>query len=135
MAKIITQEELEDLLVCMCEKQEVCDYFNCQEKDLDKFCKQTYNKTFAQLSKEKKALGKANLRKLQFEHAKSSVNMAVWLGKQYLGQEEKQKIQKDMTFNIINDIPKTAPNAYNETPKEKIDRDNFILANQEVKDF
>lgn len=118
--KEITIEELENLLICQCNLAETLDYFSCTEKELNDFCKQNYqNKTFGQLFKEKTSLGKANLRKLQFKHAESSVQMAIWLGKQYLGQEEKQKVQNDSKFVIVNDIPKSLPNSNNKTSEEK----------------
>lgn len=127
--KEITRKELEDILLCQCNKNEVLDYFCCTEKDLDNFCKKEYNKTFSQLQKEQNSLGKANLRKLQFEHAKQSVQMAIWLGKQYLGQEEKQKVQNDSKFVFVNDIPKSQPNENNETSIDAQLRTSFMENN------
>ena len=40
-----------------------------------------------------KEIGKVELRRMQFEQAKTSPAMAIWLGKQYLGQKDHDKIE------------------------------------------
>lgn len=37
-------------------------------------------------------MGKISLRRAQFKLAKKSANMAIWLGKQWLGQQDKVKV-------------------------------------------
>ena len=54
-------------------------------------------------------VGKISLRRTQFRLAEKSAGMAIWLGKQYLGQTEKmdfgneEMINQELTFD---DIPK-----------------------------
>ena len=46
---------------------------------------------FLEAYKNGKEEGKASLRRTQFELAKKNANMAIWLGKQYLGQKDKSE--------------------------------------------
>ena len=50
--------------------------------------------------------GKASLRRMQFKTAEAgNATMQIWLGKQYLGQKEKQDVtvdtEQDFIFNIL----------------------------------
>ena len=46
------------------------------------------NETFAECYKSGKEQGKASLRRTQYKLAEHNANMAIWLGKQYLGQRD-----------------------------------------------
>ena len=43
---------------------------------------------FSEVFKEKRGLGKISLRRSQWRLAEKSATMALWLGKQYLGQKD-----------------------------------------------
>ena len=43
---------------------------------------------FSEVFKEKSGLGKISLRRNQWRLAEKSATMAIWLGKQYLGQKD-----------------------------------------------
>ena len=43
---------------------------------------------FSEVFKEKRGLGKISLRRSQWRLAEKSATMAIWLGKQYLGQKD-----------------------------------------------
>ena len=43
---------------------------------------------FSEVFKEKRGLGKVSLRRNQWRLAEKSATMAIWLGKQYLGQKD-----------------------------------------------
>ena len=43
---------------------------------------------FSEVFKEKRGLGKISLRRNQWRLAEKSATMAIWLGKQYLGQRD-----------------------------------------------
>ena len=43
---------------------------------------------FSEIFKEKRGLGKISLRRNQWRLAEKSATMAIWLGKQYLGQKD-----------------------------------------------
>ena len=44
---------------------------------------------FSEVFKEKRGVGKISLRRAQFRLAEKNANMAIWLGKQYLGQSDR----------------------------------------------
>ena len=51
--------------------------------------------------------GKASLRRLQFKHAETNPTMAIWLGKQWLGQRDQMEVEASGKVTIIDDIPDT----------------------------
>ena len=53
-----------------------------------------------------KQTGKMSLRRTQFRLAQENVTMAIWLGKQYLNQADKQEISADQAVTIISDVKK-----------------------------
>ena len=58
--------------------------------------------------------GKASLRRMQYSAAKNgNATMLIWLGKQYLGQNDKQEITGIMGIQFIDDVPRdaTKPNS------------------------
>jgi len=68
---------------------------------------------------QKKSEGKEMLRAVQFKTALGSKNeginpnvtMQIWLGKQYLGQEDKQKVDSTITFPVLPSITIKTRNA------------------------
>lgn len=86
--KEIPKEQFEKLCGLQCTKEEVAGFFNCSEDTIDRFCKREYKKSFAVVFKEHSANGKISLRRNQFKLSEKSAAMAIWLGKQYLGQKE-----------------------------------------------
>lgn len=104
--KEIKQNEFEALCHIQCTKNEICDVFDIDEKTLTRWCKETYDMGFSDIYKKKSAYGKASLRRNQFELAKKSYAMAIFLGKQYLGQRD--VIENQVTSNGILDEIKEA---------------------------
>lgn len=48
---------------------------------------------------------KRDIRQAQYDLAKVSPPMAVWLGKQFLGQREKQEIEVTKTIHVVGTVP------------------------------
>ena len=44
--------------------------------------------------------GRASLRRTQFEMAKKNAAMAIWLGKQYLGQKDKSEVETSVHLHL-----------------------------------
>ena len=86
--KDIDQTMFENLCSILCTKNELCDFFNVDEKTLTRWCKDTYGVGFSEIYKNKSAKGKMSLRRTQFKIAESNATMAIFLGKQYLGQRD-----------------------------------------------
>lgn len=90
--KEINKKEFEKLCGLQCTKKEMCCFFDITDKTLESWCKRTYKKGFSEIFEEKRGLGKISLRRNQFRLAEKNANMAIWLGKQYLGQKDDTKI-------------------------------------------
>lgn len=102
--KEIKQKEFEALCAIQCTQEEICSVLDCDEVTLNSWCKRTYKKGFSQVFKEKRQGGRASLRRKQWNLADNNAKMAIWLGKQYLGQRDKQEdeIKDEMTAMLQN---------------------------------
>lgn len=72
----------------------MCAVLGVCEDTLNKWCKRTYKMTFSEAIKSKSCMGKTSLRRTQFKLAEKNAAMAIWLGKQYLGQKEDADISQ-----------------------------------------
>lgn len=86
--KEINKDQFEKLCGIMCTLSEIAGIFSCSEDTIERWCKETYQLTFAETFKIHSASGKASLRRMQFKLAERSAAMAIFLGKQYLGQKD-----------------------------------------------
>lgn len=86
--KDIDQKQFEQLCGIQCTKDEICAVFNCDEKTLTAWCKRTYKAAFKDVFKAKSKIGHISLRRTQWKWAEKSSAMAIFLGKQYLGQSD-----------------------------------------------
>lgn len=84
----IDQRQFEQLCFMQCTLGEIAGWFGCSEDTIQRWCKRTYRKTFGEVYAGKSQGGRISLRRAQFELAKKSPAMAIWLGKQYLGQSD-----------------------------------------------
>ena len=89
----IDKQQFEKLCSLQCTREEIAGFFNCSEDTIDRWCNSEYGETFAAVFRQKRQVGKISLRRSQWKMAEKNVTMAIWLGKQYLGQHEKQEIQ------------------------------------------
>lgn len=88
-----------DLVALGCNQEEICWFFRDETgkvaniDTLSRWCKREFGVTFQEYSKQNSLMAlKIQLRRNQFELSKHSVPMAIWLGKQYLRQTEKQEV-------------------------------------------
>lgn len=86
--KEIDKEIFEELCEIQCTEDEIASVFRCSIDTLSRFCKATYKESFAEVYKKLSEGGKTSLRRKQWKLAETSATMAIWLGKQYLGQKE-----------------------------------------------
>ena len=87
--KEIDQTLFEKLCGLQCTLEEIAGIFNCSPDTIERWCKRTYKESFAEVYKKHSANGKTSLRRAQFKLAEKSAAMAIWLGKQYLGQRDR----------------------------------------------
>lgn len=86
--KEISKTQFEKLCAIQCTQEEISGVLGCTEKTLRKWCTETYKDTFKNVYKKLRLAGNASLRKSQWEMAKTNPTMSIWLGKQFLKQEE-----------------------------------------------
>lgn len=86
--KEINQQTFEKLCFIQCTKFEICSVLDTTDKTLEEWCKTTYRMGFSEIFAIKKGNGKVSLRRIQFQLAQKNVSMAIWLGKQWLGQTD-----------------------------------------------
>ena len=84
----ISKEEFEKLCDLQCTLSEISGWFKCSEDTIERFCKREYGSNFADIYKKCSQGGKISLRRNQFKIAETNASMAIWLGKQYLGQRD-----------------------------------------------
>ena len=94
----INQLEFEKLCGLQCTIEEICRWFKITDNTLDSWCKRTYGVGFSEIFKQKRGVGKISLRRMQWRLAETSATMAIFLGKQYLGQKnEPLEVQHSVT--------------------------------------
>lgn len=87
--KEIDKTRFEKLCNIMCTLGEIAGVFDCSEDTVERWCERTYEQGFADTYKKHSASGKMSLRRIQFRMAEKNPAMAIWLGKQYLGQQDR----------------------------------------------
>jgi len=100
--KDIDFDLLDRLLQIQCTLRECADFFGVSEDTIERRVREKTGLSFAEYSAQKKEKGKISLRRKQFEVALAgNVSMLIWLGKQYLGQKDKQEISSPEPVEII----------------------------------
>lgn len=95
----IDKKRFEILCAMQATEEEVCSVLGGEKgkidtKTLNRWCRETYKDekgkglTFSQVFKQKRLEGRASLRRMQWTLARRSAAMAIFLGKNYLGQSD-----------------------------------------------
>ena len=101
----IDEEVFIGLCRIQCTLNEIAGFFKCSEDTVERWCKRTFKKTFAETYKIHSVNGRISLRRSQFKMAEHNVTMAIWLGKQYLGQTDKlEQTLDEQSEDILNEI-------------------------------
>ena len=103
--KEFDKKTFEDLCSLGCSQEEICWFFRDEKgkpaniDTLSRWCVRTYKMTFQEYFKKTGLMGlKIKLRRNQFKLSEKSAAMAIFLGKQYLGQ-------KDIPDVSLSDVP------------------------------
>lgn len=98
--------QFEELCKIQCKEEEIASVLGAQNgmnglsiETLNTRIKEHYGIGFLETYKRFSGYGKAGLRRLQFKLAETSAGMAIWLGKQYLGQAERVEVFNDDLIN------------------------------------
>lgn len=97
----IDTEQFKKLCGIQCTLDEIASWFKCSEDTIERWCKRELKMSFAEAFQTWSADGKISLRRTQFRMAETNVSMAIWLGKQYLGQRDHQEVS--VSGNNIDD--------------------------------
>ena len=88
----IDKTQFEKLCFLQCTQIEFEGFLDVDDMTLNRWCKETYGMSFSEVYKLKRGNGKVSLRRRQWQLAETNPTMAIWLGKQWLGQTDKQEV-------------------------------------------
>ena len=109
----IDKSNFEKLCQMQCTLEEIAGFFDCCDDTINNWCKEVYDDNFSGVYKKKSMAGKISLRRNQFKIAENNASMAIFLGKQYLGQRDNIEVEhKDLSKveELLSKIDKEAKN-------------------------
>ena len=86
--KEIDPKIFKNLCAIFCTLDEIAGVFDCSPDTIERWCQREYGEPFAEVYKKECGRGKSSLRRMQFKLAEKSAAMAIFLGKNYLGQKD-----------------------------------------------
>ena len=96
----INQSTFESLCAIQCTREEISAVLDVSDSTLYRWCKETYGTDFDTIFRQKKENGKASLRRNQWKMAEKNPTMALWLGKQYLGQRDNIEVESKQLIKV-----------------------------------
>lgn len=111
--KEIDYNAVEKLAGMQCTQEEIANFLELSVRTLQR------DEEFCRLYKKGIDTGKMSLRRTQFKLAEKSASMAIFLGKQYLGQKDKVEYTDDGMKEINNNINNIANLINNPKPNRK----------------
>lgn len=88
----INIDEFEKLCEIQATLKEIAGWFRCCEDTIENWCKRVYGRKFSDVWEEKRGVGLISLRRKQWQMADKSPAMAIFLGKNLLGQTDKPQV-------------------------------------------
>jgi len=108
--KEIDWSQFEKLCALHCTLEEITAFFEISDDTIERACKRHYKKSFAEISREKRGLGKLSLRRKMYETAmRGDKTLMIWLSKNYMGMTDKLETNQQIeqkTINLSYDIKK-----------------------------
>lgn len=99
----IDREQFQKLCAIQCTLEEISSWFKCSEDTIERWCKRELKMNFADAFKTYSTDGKISLRRTQFKLAEKNVAMAIFLGKNYLGQSD-NPVDNTSVENILKSV-------------------------------
>lgn len=97
----IDKQLFEEACGLRCTEEEIARLCKCSVDTLERWCKREYQLGFADIYKRLSEQGKMSLRRNQLKLSETNATMAIWLGKQWLGQSDRQDDSSDAVKLII----------------------------------
>ena len=95
-------ETVDKLIAIQCTGEEIASVLNVSYDTLEKRIKEVFNVGFTEYFEQKSGVGKASLRRRQFQLAESgNATMLVWLGKQWLNQKDRSEVDTNLTTDKL----------------------------------
>ena len=104
--KEIDTEAFKKLCGLQCTLNEIAGFFDCSEDTIEAWCKRELKVIFSEAFKTYSAPGKISLRRTQFKLAEKNASMAIFLGKNYLGQRDHIEIEDTAALDKLDEILK-----------------------------
>lgn len=100
--KQIDYTMVEKLASIQCTQEEIANFLNISVRTLQR------DEEFCRIYKKGIDNGKMSLRRIQYKLAEKNTAMAIWLGKQYLGQRDiiENVNENNDRITIVNSLPK-----------------------------
>lgn len=114
--KEIDYTTVEKLANIQCTQDEIASFLGISTRTLQR------DEQFMELFNRGRENGKMSLRRMQWKHAEKSVPMAIWLGKQYLGQRDKVEYTDD-GVKAINENINNIASLINNPKKNRTEED------------
>ncbi len=115
----IDKVQFEKLCGLVCTKGEIAGFFNCSEDTIDRYCQREYGETFSVVLERYSYQSKINLRRNQFKLAEKNAAMAIFLGKNYLGQRDVPIDEDSSTMDKLDEILQGLRDKANDRTKPK----------------
>lgn len=103
--KEINKETFEKLCNIQCTQSEICSVLKVSDSTLSRWCAKEYQMTFEDAYKKFSENGKMSLRRIQFKLAEKYPAMAIFLGKQYLGQKDTVDTNALQRIEVVTEVP------------------------------
>lgn len=123
--KEFDQDQFEKLCYLQCTESEIANWFDMCRDTLISRIQEKYNESFSTIYKKFADEGKMSLRRIQFRLAENNVAMAIWLGKQLLGQKDDAPIQVNTYMQVWNEALKKGKEVNSAGRLESKERDNI----------
>jgi hypothetical protein len=118
--KEIDWEKFEQLCALQCTQEEMAGMLKVEKKTLARHVEAKYKLNYVDTYKKLSSVGKCSLRRSQFVQSKKNAGMAIWLGKQWLGQKEPDRVEQAPPNDALLDLT-TQLLSENKSLKEQLD--------------
>lgn len=111
--------QAEKMAYIQCTGEEIASILGVHYDTLEARLKENGYQNFSEWFKKHSAGGKMALRRRQFSMSERSVPMAIWLGKQYLGQSDQSMLEMSSVVRPAFDTDKMTKEEYKEFARDQ----------------
>lgn len=113
----ITPEVFEGMCRVQCTEAEIANILHCSIDTLRRWIRKTYKANYATVYANHAEIGKMSLRRAQMRMAENNPTMAIWCGKQYLGQRDKIEVDHHIESEIERELARLAATSETQVPR------------------